>query len=331
MKTLFILASTMAVLFLAAPSRIEAQKARANTAGKQSVSVAQPGFYITLSRANCCGRVKPDSALSFRSRGYSAFFGDPHYPDSSNLIESVDIVKYWEGGWNMLFVGPFQSESAAQSVVSKIPSILRKQIAEDRRYLSLNSYPRGTKFSPEETTGFYKVEVSKVLSVTSGKLFGDLARLLPEDFVIRPGVGVGRVLIGSSKSEVLSLLGNPVAGTNTWGAFSGPSGRSSLSVSYDGETVSRIDLTGSKFHTVGGLTAVSGRAAFLKTFPTTIKCHSQLITASAGYYYKYWDAASKGIALLEIGNIESPSTKPDRILIVHGINQPFEKEGECKH
>ena len=120
----------------------------------------------TLTRANCCGRVKQDSMLSFRSRGYSAFFGDPHYPDSSNLIESVYIVKYGEGGWNMLFVGPFQSESEAKRVVADIPSILRKQIADDRRYLSLNSYPRGTKFSPEETTGFYMVEVSKVISVT---------------------------------------------------------------------------------------------------------------------------------------------------------------------
>lgn len=30
---------------------------------------------------------------------------------------------------------------------------------------------------------------------------------MPEDFVVRPGVGVGRVLIGSNRSEVLALLG----------------------------------------------------------------------------------------------------------------------------
>jgi len=159
MKTLFILASVMVVLFLAAPNKIEAQKAQTNTSGKQSASVAQPGFYITLTRANCCGLVKHDSELSFRRSGYSAFFGDPHYSASFSLIESVDIIKYGEGGWNMLFVGSFQSESEAQRVVAKIPSILRKQITKDNKYARSNG-------GSAETMGFYMVEVSKVLSVT---------------------------------------------------------------------------------------------------------------------------------------------------------------------
>lgn len=173
--------------------------------------------------------------------------------------------------------------------------------------------------------GLYMVEVSKVISVTPVEAPGDLQQLSPQDYVVRPGLGVGRVLIGNSRSEVLAILGKPYRGTNTW-----QSGSNSLSVSYRGETVSQINVTGSKFHTPEGLTAASSRSVFLKAFPTTTKYYCQLIAASHGYYYKYWDAASKGIALLEIGYIESPSTKPDRILIVHGINQPFEKEGECK-
>lgn len=321
MKTLFVLASVMVIIFLAAPNKVEAQKRKAANEANRVATVAQPGFYITLDRCHACvlSRQQQDAMLSFRSRGFSAFYGSPVYDKSYSNIEFVEklSVAYPNPVMVKLFVGPFQTESTAQSFVSEIPSILRNQIAEDKRE-NLRAARAGyaTRLSPKETTGLYSIEVRRVISA---RVTGSFARLPPEDFLIQPGIGVGRVLIGNSRSEVLAVLGNPrdsYDGGDNW-----RSGAEALTVYYRDGAVSQIGVSSSKFHTATGLTISASSQVFLKAFPTRVKlcCNSQ--GASASWAWSCWDAVTKGIAI----------KKGDFIaLIVHRVNEAVDGGGDCK-
>lgn len=316
MKTLFVLASVMVVLFLVAPDKVEAQKRKATNETNRSVTVAQPGFYITLFRCHACPPRQPDAMLSFRGRGFSAFYGNPVYDESYNNIEFVEKLLGVYPVMGHLFVGPFQTEAAAQRVVSEIPSILRNQIAEDQRD-NLRAARAGyaIRLLPEQTTGFYDVEVVKVLSA---RVTGSFASLPPEDFVIRPGIGVGRVLIGNSRSDVLAVLGKPreaLIDTDIW-----RSGDESLTVSYRDGAVSQISVSSPKFHTATGLTRAASSQVFLKAFPTRVKYCCESVGASAAWEWTCWDAITKGIAMCKGAQDE---------LIVHRVNEAVEA-GDCK-
>lgn len=264
-------------------------------------TVAQPGFYITLYRCHACGlsRRQQDAMLSFRGRGFSAFYGNPEYDKAYNNIEFVEKIP---GGYPNpvmvnLFVGPFQTEAAAQRVVSEIPSILRKQIAEDQ--------------VPERSAGLYDV---RVVRVRSAKVTGSIPSLPSEDFVIQPGIGVGRVLIGSRRSDVQAVLGKPRGvgkDDDTW-----VSGTEFLTVYYRSGAVHAIKVGSPKFHTATGLTMASSGQIFLRAFPTSAKqcCVS---TGCDGSEWTNWDAVTKGIALKRGG---------DSSLIVHRVNELFEDE-----
>ena len=116
--------------------------------------------------ANVVGGVTP-------GRGGRDVHGVPVYDKSYENIEFVEKVS----SSPHLFVGPFQTEATAQSFVSAIPSILRKQIDEDQR-VNLRSARAGyaVRLSPEEKTGLYDVNVVRVLS---NKVTGSFTNLPP--------------------------------------------------------------------------------------------------------------------------------------------------------
>jgi hypothetical protein len=133
MKTLFVLASVMVVIFLLAPNKVDAQRRKPTNKTTRSVIGAKPGFYIKLSRCHACSlsrREQQDAMTAFRANGLSAFYGDEKYDKSYVNIEFLKKLPGVQPFPFSLFVGPFQTQSEAQSVVSKVPTILRKQISE---------------------------------------------------------------------------------------------------------------------------------------------------------------------------------------------------------
>lgn len=308
MKTLFILGSVVIILLLSSPNKAEAQKTKATNEVNQGAAIAETGYYITLFRCHACvlSPRQQDAILSFRAFGISAFYGNPTYDKPYENIEFVEkvSVRYPNPVLMTLFVGPFETEAAAQRVVSKIPSILRKQIAEDKQ--------------SDEPMGLYEVEVRRV---RSDKITGSFANLRPEDFVIRPGVGVGRILIGNSRDEVLAVLGEPrdkEDESDTW-----RSGDEYLMVSYVDGVVNHISVSSSKFRTDSGLTSASSSLQFLRAFPTRVKYCCVSNGASASWEWTCWDAVNKGIALHKGSQIE---------IVVHKVNEAFmqyESGDEC--
>jgi hypothetical protein len=139
------------------------------TAPSSSVSTKpQLSFYIRLFRCHACSlsrREQQDVMAVFRANGLSAFYGSEKYNKSYDKIESLKKLPGVQPFPFSLFVGPFQSQSEAQSVVSQIPTILRKQISEDEREnLKQSRAGFAIRLSPEEVTGFYEVSVVTVLS-----------------------------------------------------------------------------------------------------------------------------------------------------------------------
>ncbi|HEY5885144.1 MAG TPA: hypothetical protein VIT88_10680 [Pyrinomonadaceae bacterium] len=298
----------------------EATKKRASgTKWDQIVAIAEPGFYITLFRPRAFAPRQPDAMFSFRGRGFFAFYGNPAYDKSYNNIEFVEKLAGIQPVMGSLFVGPFKTEAAAQRVVSEIPLILRKQIADDQRDLLRQS---GSRLSPEETTGVYQVEVVRVLS---DKVTGSFASLPPEDFVIRPGIGVGRVLIGNSRTDVLAVLGKPRgsdAGVDSW-----QDGFEHLTVSYRDGAVHQISFSSPKFHTTTGLTGVASSQVFLKEFPTRVKYCYEPVGASVAWEWTCWDAITKGIAMCKGVLLEGISnTRSQYELIVHRVNEALARD-----
>lgn len=302
---------------------IIAQERKATDKANQNVTAAEPGFYITLSRprAFTLGTLAPDARLTLRSRGFSAFYGNPVYDNSYENIEFVEKVSL-EGPNPVLadlFVGPFQTKAAAQRVVSEIPSILRKQIAVDER---MN--PR--EFPPGKTMGFYQVEIVRVLS---DKIMGNFASLPPEGFLIQPGIGVGRVLIGNSRSEVLAVLGKPRNAEKD--ADSWESGYESLTVRYRNGAVYQVGVRSTKFHTANSITMAVSSQVFLKAFPKRVKYCCEPIGANVSYIFTYWDASTEGIALKKRRWLEGIGSKdPNVALIIHRVNEAVVTEDRCK-
>ena len=330
MKTLFLIGSVMVALFLAAPNKVDAQKRKTANEASRGATVAQPGFYIKLSRCVACvpSRRLPDAMIAFHGRGFSAFYGSPKYDKSYANIEFLEKLPGVRGPGN-LFVGPFQTEGTAQSFVSEIPSILRKQIAEDQRE-NLRQARAGfaRRLSPEETTGFFEVTVVRVLSA---KITGSITSSPPEDFVIRPGIGVGRVLIGNSRSDVLAALGKPrnaEADTDSWYSKDG-----GLTVCYRSGAVYQIKVTSAKFHTATGLTMAASGQLFLRSFPTSTKLCCAFYGASGGEEWTSWDAVTVGIALQKVSSITGTGGF-DNALIVHKVKEAVKQlewaDAECK-
>jgi hypothetical protein len=254
--------------------------------------------------------------FSFRGRGFPAFYGSPVYDASYRNIQFVEKLPGVHPVMGSLFVGPFQTQAAAQRVVAEIPSILGKQIAEDQRDNLIAARAGGRRFSREETTGFYDIEVRRVLSA---RVTGSFASLPPEDFVIRPGVGVGRVLIGNSRTDVLAVLGKPRVASE--GGDSWVSGNESLTVSYRSGAVSQINVNSSKFHSAAGLTSAASSQVFLKAFPTRVKYCCESCGASSCHNWTCWDAVTKGIAMQK-GALNA--------LIVHRVNEALDGNADCK-
>jgi hypothetical protein len=241
------------------------------------------------------------------------------YDESYQNIEFVEKLAVVHPNPVMvtLFVGPFQNEATAQSFVPEIPSILKKQIAEDQSE-NLRAARAGyaRRLSPEETMGFYEVKLVRVLSA---RLTGSFTSLPPEDFLIQPGTGVGRVLIGNRRSEVLAVLGKPrdaEEDADTW-----RSGEQSLTVRYREGAVYQIELSSPKFRTASGLTPGVSSLAFLKEFPTRVKYCCESRGASVSWEWTCWDADTKGIALKK-GDFNA--------LIVHRVNEAVNGGGDCK-
>jgi hypothetical protein len=294
----------MVVLSLSsAHSAFGQDKTRTKAGANRSATIAEVGFYLELSRCHACGPAHPQNAMiAFRGRGISAFYGMPKY-DAQGNIEFLEKLQGVYGFPVSLFAGPFQTEAAAQRVVSEVPSILRRQIAEDRS---------STGGSPQGSTGFFDV---KVVRVRSARVTGNIPDLSTADLVIQPGIGVGRVLIGNSKGDVYAVLGKPrdaAADAESW-----RSGVESLTVSYRNGVVDQINVTSPKFHTATGLTVAASSQVFLQAFPASAKLCCGWYGASGSTEWTCWDAVARGIALQK----GSSGGYPYNALIVHPVNR----------
>ncbi len=174
--------------------------------GTRRVTVAARGFYIELNRCNACAgpHWQQDAVAAFRARGLSAFAGNPKYDASYQSIQFLERLPRVSDKLTPVFVGPFQTENAASIVVYQIPSILRKQIAEDQ----------GSSVSG--STGMFEV---KIVRVRSAVATGGIDGLSADAYLIRPGFGIGKVMIGSPRSDVEAVLGQPRYRSNnsdTW-------------------------------------------------------------------------------------------------------------------
>ena len=169
MKTLFILAIWLGVFFAVAPVRVDAQRTKSVAKASAGTNLASSGFYIRLSLCTACApnprKPKEENAMTtFRLRGHTAFYGVEKYNKTYDRILSL---KKLSGVLSMppyvLFVGPFQSENAAQDVASEIPTILTKQIAAHRKENKAQADAGfAIRFTSEDTTGFFEVEIVRV-------------------------------------------------------------------------------------------------------------------------------------------------------------------------
>ena len=109
-----------------AQSGVGPDKTQANAGADRSPTVAQPGFYLKLSRCHACvpRQAQQDAMISFRGRGISAFYGSPVYDASYSNIEFLEKLQGVHGFPASLFVGPFQTDASAHRVISEVPSIL---------------------------------------------------------------------------------------------------------------------------------------------------------------------------------------------------------------
>jgi hypothetical protein len=285
-------------------------------ADRVSVTVAARGLYIELSRCNACAgpRWQQEAVSAFRARDLSAFAGNPKYDDSYQSIQFLEKLPRVSDKLTSVFVGPFQTENAASIAVSQIPSILRKQIAEDQ----------GSPVSG--STGMFEV---KIVRVRSAVATGGIDNLSADAYLIRPGFGIGKVLIGSARSDVEAVLGQPRYRSNnsdTW-----QSGDDSLLVLYSGGVVRQLEVSSSKFHTTSGLTAISNQQRFLQVFPKSSKQCCGIYGASGFSEWTCWDAISNGVALRRGSHSGGSSLNA---LIVHSAGQPARQseydDAECK-
>lgn len=282
---------------------------RPSVTAQPGVDVAEPGFYVRLTRGHDCVSDQPDALTVFHGRGISAFYGNPGSDDSSAELKFLEMFR-GSRDFGSLFVGPFRSEAAAKALVSQIPTILSRQIAEDQREEREQAARRiGSSSSPKTATGFFDVSIVRVLSKY---VTGNFANFRPEDYVIRPGIGIGRVRIGSSRTEVLAAFGEPRVSAfealDVW-----KSGDEQLKVWYSEGVVIEMSVSSPKFHTALGLNAASNSREFLKAFPGS-KIQCCIDAGRLGFVsMSSWDAVAEGIALQEDGE--------NNVLIVHPVNK----------
>ena len=92
-----------------ATKKRSSNKETSRTKSDRNVAIAEPGFYITLFGCRACSRRQPDTMLSFRSRAFSAFYGNPVYDQAYRNIQFVEKLPGVYLVLVSLFVGPFQT------------------------------------------------------------------------------------------------------------------------------------------------------------------------------------------------------------------------------
>lgn len=289
------------------------QRARSR-ADRANVTVAAPGFYVELSRCNACAgpRWQQTAVSAFHARGFSAFAGNPKYDDSYQSIQFLEMIPRVSDKGTSVFVGPFQTSSAAKIALSQIPSILRKQISEDNSSGSVSS-----------PTGMFEI---KVVRVRSAVATGGIDRLSPDAYLIRPGLGIGKVMIGSTRNHVAAVLGQPRYRSDSSDLWQ--SGDYSMVVLYRRGVVQQMEVSSRKFQTDSGLTAASPPQRFLQLYPKSFKRCCGIYGASGFSEWTCWDAIGSGISLRKGAHSGGSSLNA---LIVHSAGRPgVDDDAECK-
>lgn len=283
---------------------------------QRSASVAPAGIYIELSRCNACSGPKWQQRTigAFRLHGFSAFAGSAKYDQSYQSIEFLEKLLRFTDKLTPVYVGPFDTERTARSAVSQIPSILKDQIREDQ--------------SPQdaEPTGHFEVRTVRVRSSVAR---GGIDGLPAEAYVIRQGVGIGRVLVGSRKSDVEAVLGKPFYSTKTLDTWQ--SGTDSLVVYYRNGRAHQIEVSSPKFRTPGGLSVTTSSHRFTQMFPGAVKRCCGIYGASGFSEWTCWDAVKSGIALRQGSHSGGTSLNA---IIVHSpgtsASQSESEDADCK-
>jgi len=308
------------ILILIAVGSLFLSIARAQGGGGEKIrrrsnsSVASAGVYIELSRCNACAspRWQQETVAAFGVRGFSAFAGNAKYDDSYRTIQFLEkLPRVFDKG-TPVFVGPFQNENAARNVVSQIPSILRKQIAQDQ----------GSQTST--STGLFEVTVVRVRSSVAT---GGIDSLPSDAYVIKPGIGIGKALIGARRAAVAEALGAPRYRSQEYDSWQ--SGNDGLTISYQNGLVQQIEVSSDRFHTVDGVTVATSPQRFIQLFPKSVKKCCGIYGASGFSEWTCWDSANSGIALRRGSHSGGSSLNA---LIVHSNRQLLKDDdaAECK-
>ena len=140
-----------------------------------------------------------------------------------------------------------------------------------------------------------------------------------QDFKIKPGLGAGKIELGSSRQTVRKILGQPSATYTMEGKLTGDvwmaNTGNDVRIIYRGGQVIQVKVTSASFKTPEGLTTASSLAEVQKHYRKLRKSR-RFINDSGGVLIDYYDDVRRGIAF-EFTSIdsESPEFKPYAIVV----------------